>query len=244
MERITKAEANARRRLTRYSYEMRMEEDLVSEIDDLVPDDWHLVDADFPCDPPKAELTIEVDRDVADAFRKMGGDVDGRVNRILGTWLQMKIAGLMRTREAMRHELERLRSEGLLPHAVDQITDERPDCDEDPEDFDQDRAGIGAIVERPEDQPCAEQIDEVKGRPRGIDPAPRDTQVGARDAERSDNAEPIDEGHVSEHDRRLTDGAEGSRPVRAAGQTNTPKPRSKKAKRGSRTKGARKGDVP
>ena len=52
---------------------------------------------------PKVKVTLYLDASVARFFRAMGNGYQARINRVLSTWAQMKIAGMLRERE----EIER-----------------------------------------------------------------------------------------------------------------------------------------
>ena len=95
--RPTKTERIARGRLLQHLWEARadaLEESLASE----VPEAWHTLEADLDVVERKVKVTLYLDASVARVFRAMGDGYQARINRILATWVQMKIAGLMRER--------------------------------------------------------------------------------------------------------------------------------------------------
>lgn len=57
-----------------------------------VPDAWHTLEMDVETEAPKVKMTLYLDRAVATMFRRMGKGYQGRINRILETWMQMKMA--------------------------------------------------------------------------------------------------------------------------------------------------------
>lgn len=57
-----------------------------------IPEAWHTLEMDVETRPPKEKVTLYLDRAVIAMFRKMGEGYQGRINRILETWMQMKMA--------------------------------------------------------------------------------------------------------------------------------------------------------
>jgi uncharacterized protein (DUF4415 family) len=95
--RLSKTERIARGRLLQHLWEARadaLEESLAAE----VPEAWHTLEADLDVVERKVKVTLYLDASVARVFRAMGVGYQARINRILATWVQMKIAGLMRER--------------------------------------------------------------------------------------------------------------------------------------------------
>jgi uncharacterized protein (DUF4415 family) len=95
--RLSKTERIARGRLLQHLWEARadaLEENLAAE----VPEAWHTLEADLDVVERKVKVTLYLDASVARVFRAMGVGYQARINRILATWVQMKIAGLMRER--------------------------------------------------------------------------------------------------------------------------------------------------
>lgn len=96
--RLTKSERIARTKLLRHLWEGRGDIlDLVLE--EAVPDAWHTLEADLDVEEPKVKVTLYLDSSVAKLFRAMGKGYQARINRVLATWAQMKIAGMLRERE-------------------------------------------------------------------------------------------------------------------------------------------------
>ena len=57
-----------------------------------IPEAWHTLEMDVPTQAPKEKVTLYLDRAVAQMFRRMGKGYQARINRILETWMQMKMA--------------------------------------------------------------------------------------------------------------------------------------------------------
>ncbi len=57
-----------------------------------VPEAWHTLEMDVDVEGPKEKVTLYLDRAVIAIFRRMGKGYQARINRILETWVQMKIA--------------------------------------------------------------------------------------------------------------------------------------------------------
>lgn len=57
-----------------------------------VPDAWLTLEMDIEVAAPKDKMTLYLDRNVIKFFRAMGHGYQARINRVLETYLQMKIA--------------------------------------------------------------------------------------------------------------------------------------------------------
>ena len=57
-----------------------------------VPEAWHTLEMDVEAEGPKEKVTLYLDQAVIRMFRSMGKGYQGRINRILETWMQMKMA--------------------------------------------------------------------------------------------------------------------------------------------------------
>ena len=95
MPQMTKTERLARRRLIYHLW--LADEDILplTEIRAEVPLAWHMIEADVDCFEAKRKVSLYLDKSVAAMFQAMGKGYQARINRILNTWLQMKMAGLM-----------------------------------------------------------------------------------------------------------------------------------------------------
>lgn len=101
-QRLTKTERIARGKLIRHMWEARgdaLDEALAAE----APAAWHTLEADLDVTEPRVKVTLYLDASVARFFRAMGCGYQARINRVLSTWAQMKIAGMLRESE----EIER-----------------------------------------------------------------------------------------------------------------------------------------
>jgi uncharacterized protein (DUF4415 family) len=117
--RLSKTERLARRRMIYHLWVASEDRLPLDEVRAEVPDAWHTIEADIDCAEPKDKVTLYLDRSVARAFKAMGKGYQQRINRILDTWLQMKIAALMETEAA----LIKRRSEII---AAENAADRRP----------------------------------------------------------------------------------------------------------------------
>ncbi|MEO0924043.1 MAG: BrnA antitoxin family protein [Pseudomonadota bacterium] len=57
-----------------------------------VPDAWHTLEMDVDVAEPKEKVTLYLDRSVVKAFRATGHGYQARINRLLQTYMQMRIA--------------------------------------------------------------------------------------------------------------------------------------------------------
>ncbi|CUH54408.1 BrnA antitoxin family protein [Shimia marina] len=67
---------------------------------EAVPEAWHHLEQDLDVSERKEKVTLYLDRSVAQFYRAMGKGYQARINRLLATWAQMKIA------EEIRHEAD------------------------------------------------------------------------------------------------------------------------------------------
>ena len=101
MAQMSKTEKLARRRLV-YHLWLASEDRLpMHEVRNEVPDAWHLIEADLDCHAPKQKVTLYLDAPVAKAFKAMGTGYQARINRILGTWMEMKIGHVLEAEKIM-----------------------------------------------------------------------------------------------------------------------------------------------
>jgi len=101
---MTRTEAMARERLYRHLWEARGDT-LSLALREEAPDAWHTLEADLEVLEPKVKVSLYLDASVAKAYRAMGRGYQARMNRILGTWLQMKIAGLLEREAAIERQI-------------------------------------------------------------------------------------------------------------------------------------------
>jgi len=66
-----------------------------------LPLEWHLLEVDHPVYEKKEKVTLYLDRSVARLFKGMGNGYQARINHLLRTWMQMKIAQEVELDEAL-----------------------------------------------------------------------------------------------------------------------------------------------
>lgn len=67
-------------------------DDFLEEARRQVPEAWTTLELDVETDAPKQKVSLYLDQAVVRMFRSMGRGYQGRINRILETWMQMKMA--------------------------------------------------------------------------------------------------------------------------------------------------------
>ncbi|WP_197915594.1 BrnA antitoxin family protein [Thiosulfatihalobacter marinus] len=102
----TKTQRIARERLTRNLIWLNNELWLPAAMREDVPEAWHTLEQDVDVDEPKDKITLYVDRSVARFYRAMGKGYQERINRLLATWAQMKIADELRVDALIRDRLD------------------------------------------------------------------------------------------------------------------------------------------
>lgn len=98
---MTKTQRLARERLYRYAWEASRDMIDMDLLRDQVPDAWHTLEQDIDVREKKEKVTLYLDASVARFYRAMGLGYHARINRLLATWAQMKIAEVLRTDAAM-----------------------------------------------------------------------------------------------------------------------------------------------
>ena len=93
MARMTKTERLARDTLMRDLIQLSRDGWITNQLAEEVPDAWHTLEADLEVEEPREKVTLYLDRSVARFYRGMGRGYHARINRLLRTWAQMKIAG-------------------------------------------------------------------------------------------------------------------------------------------------------
>lgn len=93
MARMTKTERLARDRLMRDLIHLSRDDWIPATLEEVVPDAWHTLEADLEVEEPREKVTLYLDRSVARFYRGMGHGYQARINRLLRTWAQMRIAG-------------------------------------------------------------------------------------------------------------------------------------------------------
>lgn len=90
---MTKQDRIAMERLKYHTWLMERDDwDATHALYDIAPSAWHTIMADIDCHEPKDKLTLYLDKSVARTFKAMGKGYQARINRILQTWLSMKMA--------------------------------------------------------------------------------------------------------------------------------------------------------
>ncbi len=67
----------------------------VYDLRDEVPAAWTTLEQDVDVEEPKVKITLRLDESVAKYYRAMGKGYQERINRVLATYAQMKIARVM-----------------------------------------------------------------------------------------------------------------------------------------------------
>ncbi|WP_300037089.1 BrnA antitoxin family protein [uncultured Roseobacter sp.] len=119
MATMTKSELLARQRLIYHLWRADGDAVPLHRLRAEAPEAWHTIEADIDTHEPKVKVSLYLDRSVARLFRAMGKGYQQRINRILDTWLAMKMAGLMEEERALAE-----RRADLL--AEEKVTGERP----------------------------------------------------------------------------------------------------------------------
>ncbi|MGX0879161.1 uncharacterized protein (DUF4415 family) [Roseovarius sp. MBR-154] len=99
MTRMTKTQTRARDLLMRDLIHLTREDWIPATLTETVPAAWHTLEADLEVEEPREKVTLYLDRSVARFYRGMGRGYHARINRLLRTWAQMKIAGEVRLEE-------------------------------------------------------------------------------------------------------------------------------------------------
>ena len=92
---LTKTQRIAQQKLHRHLFEAQTDEVFDEAFQREVPDAWHTLEHDLDVEEDKVKVTLLLDASVAKMFRAMGKGYQARINRILSTWVQLKIAGFL-----------------------------------------------------------------------------------------------------------------------------------------------------
>ncbi len=95
------ARAQMRRKLRATDYEGTFD----WYVKEHVPEAWHTLEEDIDVEEPKVKITRWVDRSVAQFYRAMGKGYQARINRVLTTYAQLKIANITALEARMREEM-------------------------------------------------------------------------------------------------------------------------------------------
>ena len=92
----SKTQRIAKERLNHYLQLARLDDDLTDLVREVVPQAWHRLEHDIDVEEPKVKITLRVDRSVAKFYRAWGNGYQARINRILATYAQTKIAEFLK----------------------------------------------------------------------------------------------------------------------------------------------------
>ena len=105
MPKKTQTQMTAMDRLLRDIQFLDREDWIHREIETLIPPEWHTLEQDVEVTPKKAKVTLYLDAPVLKYFRAMGNGYQERINRLLSTWMNMKVAGELRLQEMIDKRL-------------------------------------------------------------------------------------------------------------------------------------------
>ncbi|MFV2037610.1 MAG: BrnA antitoxin family protein [Paracoccaceae bacterium] len=88
----TKTERLARTRFFALLRRFEDEEPLDYAISEQIPEAWRTLEDDVAVHEPKVKITLMLDTSVARFYRAMGHGYQARINRVLATYAQLKIA--------------------------------------------------------------------------------------------------------------------------------------------------------
>lgn len=91
----TKTQRIALDRLGKRSNELRNTPLWVYDLRKDVPSAWATLEQDIDVEEPKVKITLRLDASVAKFFRAMGSGYQARINRVLATYAQLKIAEVL-----------------------------------------------------------------------------------------------------------------------------------------------------
>ncbi len=80
-----------------------------------IPEAWHTLEMDVETEAPKEKVTLYLDRAVIQMFRKMGKGYQARINRVLETYMQMRIAERAGLQKEITEALEEARADAKRP---------------------------------------------------------------------------------------------------------------------------------
>ena len=115
---FSKTDRLAYERLGKRSGELRDTEIWVYDLQSEVPAAWATLAQDIDVEEPKVKITMRLDESVAKFYRAMGKGYQERMNRVLATYAQMKIARVMELNGEVASFRGSLRSGVTLDEAV------------------------------------------------------------------------------------------------------------------------------
>lgn len=87
-----------------------------------IPEAWMTLEMDLDVAEPKQKISLYLDRSVVRMFRTMGAGYQARINRILATWLQMKLSEYVTMEKDMLTLLSEARAEKTRPEEEPDLT--------------------------------------------------------------------------------------------------------------------------
>ena len=91
-----------------------------------IPDAWETLERDVDVDESKVKITLLLDESVAKFFRAQGKGYQARINRVLATYAQMKIADV-RLSEKRMDKYSRIDAEAREAEARGETREPRPE---------------------------------------------------------------------------------------------------------------------
>ncbi len=73
-----------------------------------VPEAWDTLEQDIDVEEKKVQITIRLDESVAKFYRAMGQGYQSRINRILATFAQMRMAQVKRLDAMIKEEIAKI----------------------------------------------------------------------------------------------------------------------------------------
>ncbi|WP_460274231.1 BrnA antitoxin family protein [Celeribacter sp. ULVN23_4] len=110
--RLTKTKRLAQERLQRHADALGRFDAFDWDVAQIVPEAWATLEQDFDVTEKKMKVTLRLDESVAKFFRAQGPGYQARINHVLGTYAQMKIAEVAVTERKMK-AMDRARKAGL-----------------------------------------------------------------------------------------------------------------------------------
>jgi uncharacterized protein (DUF4415 family) len=100
----SRSERLARERLARNLSDLMTEESLIAAVKVEVPEAWQTLEEDVDCREVQERVTLRLDRSVVQFYRAMGRGYQRRINRVLATYAQLRIAKVYEAIERMEVE--------------------------------------------------------------------------------------------------------------------------------------------
>jgi len=105
MARMSRTESTARERLMRDLIYLMREDWVPRTVAREIPEAWHTLEHDLDVAEEKVKVTLYLDASVAKFFRAMGKGWHGRINRLLGTYMHMKLAREVKLEEMLEKRM-------------------------------------------------------------------------------------------------------------------------------------------